>query len=106
MVTTVVITPSSVELPSGWTAERFREALERAAEAWSHPNVPCGVKLVVTEPRAEWRAARDGTNLVTFRGSSWCHNGRCGPGTTFPLRSTAMTTPYIDGTPRPSEADV
>jgi hypothetical protein len=107
MLKTVVITPSTCDLPPGWSIDRFREALQRAADAWSFPNVPCATKLVVGEPQAEWRATRDGKNLVAFRGKSWCHNERCGPSSTFPLRAMAMTSTYPSETSRPpEEADV
>jgi hypothetical protein len=107
MVKTVVITPSASDLPPGWSIDRFREAVQRAADAWSLPNVPCAVKLVVGAPQAEWRATRDGKNLVAFRGQSWCHNQRCGPSSTFPLRAMAMTSTYPAETSRPpDEADV
>jgi len=94
---TVVLTPSATELPPGWSAGEFREVIERAAARWSYPNVPCGVRVVVGEPRPEWRAVQDGTNLITVRARSWCHNGRCSPTTTYPLRATAMTTTYPEG---------
>src|SRR6266498_2240195 len=107
MLTTVVITPSTNDLPPGWTIDRFREVLQRAADAWSVPKVPCSRKLVVGQPTSEWRATRDGTNLVAFRGKAWCHNERCGPTSTFPLRAMAMTNTYPEGTSAPpEEADV
>jgi hypothetical protein len=103
---TVVITPSTSGLPPDWSIDRFREALQRAADSWSFPSVRCGVKLVVGQPQAEWRAVRDGTNLVAFRSKDWCHNERCGPTSTFPLRAMGMTTPYPGGAGLPEEADV
>lgn len=106
MSRTVVITPSTSELPAGWSVDRFREALQRAADAWSFPNVACGVRLVVGAAQPEWRAVRDGTNLVAFRSRNWCHNGRCAAMSTFPLRAMAMTTPYPVDRERPDEADV
>lgn len=106
MAKTVVITPSTADLPDGWSVGRFREALQRAADAWNDASVACGLKLVVGEPRSEWRAARDGTNLVAFRSRTWCHNERCGPMSTYPRRAMAMTTPYPGGAERPDEADV
>ena len=107
MSKTVIITPSANDLPPGWTIDWFREVLQRAADAWSFPNVPCGVKLVVGEPRSEWRAVPDGTNLVVFRSKAWCHNERCGPTSTYPLRAMAMTSIYPEGSARPpEEADV
>jgi hypothetical protein len=106
MAKTVVITPSTADLPEGWSVGRFREALQGAADAWNDASVACGVKLVVGEPRSEWRAARDGTNLVAFRSRTWCHNERCSPTSTYPLRAMAMTTPYPGNAERPEEADV
>jgi hypothetical protein len=94
---TVILTPSASEMPPGWSASAFREVIERAASRWSYPNVPCGVRVIVGEPRPEWRAVQDGTNLVAVRARSWCHNGRCSPTTTYPLRATAMTTTYPEG---------
>jgi hypothetical protein len=105
---TVVLTQSASELPPGWSAGEFRAAIERAAARWSYPNVPCGVQVVVGAPRAEWRAVQDGTNLIAVRSRSWCHNGRCSPATTYPLRAAAMTTTYPEGARGRSvvEADV
>jgi hypothetical protein len=97
MIKTVVLSPSTSDLPAGWSVHDLRDVVQRAADHWSYPNVPCGVRVVVGEPRAEWRAVRDGTNLVAVRGRSWCHNGKCGPTTTFPFRSMGMTTTYPAG---------
>jgi len=106
MSKTVVITPSTIELPSGWSVDRFREALQGAADVWNVSGARCGVRVAVGEAKPEWRAAPDGTNLVIFRSRNWCHNGRCGGMSTFPLRSMAMTTPYPADGERPDEADV
>jgi hypothetical protein len=95
---TLVLTPSASELPPGWSAAEFREAIQRAADLWSYPNVPCSLKVTVAEPQREWRASQDGTNLIAVRGHTWCHNDRCGAQSTFPLRATAMTTTYPEGT--------
>lgn len=97
MMKTVVLTPGAGELPAGWSPPEFRGAIQRAASRWSYPNVPCGVQVVVGEPRPEWRAVQDGTNLIAVRSRSWCHNARCSPTTTYPLRATAMTTTYPEG---------
>jgi hypothetical protein len=97
VIRTIILTPSASELPTGWSAGEFREIIERAAGRWSYPNVPCGVRVVVGEPRSEWRAVQDGTNLVAVRGRSWCHNGRCSAATTYPLRTMGMTTTYPAG---------
>ena len=107
-IRTVVLTPSTSELPAGWSAADFRGAIQRAADLWSYPKVPCGIRVVVGEPRAEWRATQDGMNLVAMRGRCWCHNGRCSPTTTYPLRATAMTSTYPEGARGRSviEADV
>jgi hypothetical protein len=94
---TVVLTPSATELPPGWSAGDLREVIARAAARWSYPNIPCGIRVVVGDPRPEWRAVQDGTNLIAVRTRSWCHNGRCSPTTTYPLRATAMTTTYPEG---------
>ena len=94
---TIVLTPSASELPVGWIASDFRQVIQRAAGRWSYPHVPCGVRVVVGDPRPEWRAVQDGTNLIAVRTRSWCHNGRCSPTTTYPLRATAMTTTYPEG---------
>jgi hypothetical protein len=96
-VKTVVLTPSGLDLPAGWSGDAFRDAVQRAAERWSAPNVPCAVKLTVAEPRPVRLAARDGSNVVVMRGRSWCHNDRCGPETTFPQRAAGMTTVYPQG---------
>lgn len=94
----VVVTPSTHDLPTGWSAEQFTEVVQRAADKWSFPNVPCGVKVTVAKASAAWRAAEDGTNLIAFRGRTWCHNERCGAQSTFPLRATGMTTTHPAGT--------
>ena len=94
---TIVLTPSARELPAGWSAVEFREVVQRAAARWSYPNTPCGVQVAVGEPRAEWRAIRDNIDLVAIRQRSWCHNGRCTPTTTYPLRAIGMTTIYPEG---------
>lgn len=51
----------------------------------------------MAEPRAVHLASQDGTNAIIHRASSWCHNNRCGPETTFPFRVTGMTTTYPRG---------
>jgi len=108
VIRTIILTPSSSEMPTGWSAGEFRKVIERAAGRWSYPNVPCGVRVVVGEPRSEWLAVQDGTNLIAVRERSWCHNGRCSAATTYPLRAMAMTTTYPEGTTgrRVTEADV
>ena len=90
----LVLTPSTHELPPGWSVDQFRDVVQRAADKWTFPNIPCGVKVTVAETSPAWRATEDGTNLIVFRGLTWCHNERCGPQSTFPLRATGMTTTH------------
>lgn len=94
---TIVLTPSTSELPAGWSPDDFRDLVRRAASRWSYPHVPCRVQVVVGDARPEWRAVQDGTNLIAVRSRSWCHNARCSPTTTYSLRATAMTTTYPEG---------
>ncbi len=94
---TVALTPSTHDLPPGWSAGQFRDVVQRAADKWSFPNVPCGVKVTVAEASPVWRATEDGANLIVFRGRTWCHNERCGSQSTFPLRATGMTTTHPRG---------
>jgi hypothetical protein len=91
---TVVLTPSTHDLPAGWSGNDLRKAVEAAAARWSYPQLPCAVKIAVADPTAAWRATEDGTNLIVYRSQVWCHNERCGPESTFPLRVTGMTTTY------------
>ena len=107
-ITSVVLTPSTSALPPGWSAGDFRDAIQRAANRWSFPNVPCAVTVTVSEGRPAWLAARDGVDVVAYRNRTWCHNERCGAGSTFPLRATAETTTYPEAAPgrAPTEADV
>jgi hypothetical protein len=108
VVRTVVLTPSTSDLPAGWSAEDFRGVIQRAVDLWSYPKIPCGIRVVVDDPRPEWRAVQDGTNLIAVRGHSWCHNGRCGATSTYPLRAMGMTTTYpVGATGRAvTEADI
>ena len=94
---TVVLTPSTHDLPPGWSGSALREVAQRAANRWSYPNVSCAVKVVVAEPAPIGRAAQDGQNLLVFRSHDWCHNDRCGAASTYPQRATGMTTTYPQG---------
>jgi hypothetical protein len=96
-VKTVVLTPSTHDLPPGWSGEDLRKTVQAAAARWSYPQVPCALKVTVAEPTSAWRATQDGTNLIVYRSQTWCHNERCGPESTFPLRVTGMTTSYPTG---------
>jgi hypothetical protein len=96
----IVLHPSTFELPAGWTSASFRDAVQSAAAAWNEARAACGVTVVVGDPIASGRAIEDGTNVVVFRGETWCHDRRCGPESTFALGAAGMTTAGRERRPR------
>jgi hypothetical protein len=94
-VTLLTLTPSNVGLP-GWLSHGdWERILQAAAAAWSYPKVDCSNVQVEVLPAASLRRADDdGVNLVVFRDQEWCHNGQCGPLSTYPSKAAGMTTTY------------
>lgn len=95
---TVVLTPSLSGLPDGVGKDDLVAQLRAAAARWSYPAIPCTfLRVRVENPRPLRIAQEDAVNLVVFRSVAWCHNERCGHGSTFPLAAAAMTTTYPRG---------
>lgn len=107
-VTKVTLVPSELDLPDGFSATQFRDALTSAAARWSYPAVACtSVVIEVDAAASRRRTERDGRWLFVFRKSRWCHNEQCGPGTTYPRLAAAMTTVYDEtASAGVAEADV
>jgi hypothetical protein len=97
-VTTLLLTPSQRALPDGLTKDAWRAAVDRAAHAWSYPEVACtDLELRVAEPLTLRVAEQDGRSMLVFRDGEWCHNERCSAKTVFPPRTMAMTGTYPEG---------
>jgi hypothetical protein len=107
----LTLTPSSIGLPKNISDAAFRAELERAAEAWSSPQISCAGLSIKVGPSASLRTSwQDGVNAIMFRTDVWCHNARCGGLRTFPSLASAMTTPYavrpVGSVAEPMEADI
>jgi hypothetical protein len=94
----IELVPSTHELPAGMTADEWHGLVGAAVSSWNDALAGCGgLHLAVKEPTAIRLAQEDGQTVLVFRQKDWCHNGRCGPGTTFSLGTMAMTTTFPDG---------
>jgi len=94
----IEIVPSTHALPAGMTAGEWHGLVGTAVSSWNEALAGCGgLHLAVKAPAVIRLAQEDGQTALIFRGQNWCHNERCGLGTTFPLRTMAMTTTYPRG---------
>jgi hypothetical protein len=71
--------------PPALTAERYWNASNLAARAWSHDDVSCtGLSITMAEAPSGSEVGFDGKNVVLFRQSEWCRQ----PASEDPSRST------------------
>src|SRR5690606_9890680 len=93
-----VIIPSNRALPEGLDASVWQGVVERAAAAWSYPQLVCSSLTLHVLPAKPLRSARqDGNSVIVFRSERWCHNERCDHRGVFPTAAAAMTTTHPPG---------
>src|SRR5215216_2272202 len=93
----IVLSPSMFMPPSQHVSQ-LQSALDEVGRVWSYPRIPCtALDISAGAPIPRRLVVMDGLNLVVMRSQRWCHNERCGPLGSFPLRAAAMTTQFPEG---------